>query len=60
MTFAVTVLFERILHRDRLVHQILIVHGFYRSVRVIKVVVGNKAVALGLSGLRVPSDLYQG
>lgn len=60
MTFAFAVLLECILHGNRLIHKVLVVHGFHRGIRVIKVVIRDKPVTLGFASLRVSCNLSRG
>jgi hypothetical protein len=60
MSFTLSILLERILHGNGLIHEVLVVHRFNGGIRVIKVVVGDKAVALGFAGLWVPCNLSKG
>jgi hypothetical protein len=57
VTLTLPVLFEGILHRDRLVHEELPVHGFNSRVRGFEVSIRHESVTLRLPCLRIACNL---
>lgn len=57
MSLPLAILFESVLHRDGLVHQVLIVQRLQGGIGRVKVVVRDETVSLGFPRLWVSCDL---